>query len=120
MEKDLMRRIEKCFGEQIKTGIEVVAINGLVKGHPDFTFDNYPADCKSVLMDDWLPKENKVSRKIFWQMQGYMFYMKKDKALLIYESRESGKIIEIWLRANQSIQNQIEEKILQIKNILTK
>lgn len=114
MERDLMERIKAVWGARIKTDIEVSAFDGLVKGHPDFTFDDYPSDCKSVLMDDWFPKDGKLPRRIYWQMQAYMKYSGKDKALVIFESRESGKLIDYWVRANWNIQKEIDEKLQQI------
>jgi len=114
MEKDLMQRIKSVFGARIKTETEIAAFDGLVKGHPDFTFNDYPSDCKSVLMDDWFPKDGKLPRRIYWQMQAYMKYSGKDKALVIFESRESGKLIDYWVRANWNIQNEIEQKLQQI------
>jgi hypothetical protein len=118
MEADLLKRITLAFGARISTGIEITLHNGLVKGHPDFTFDRYPGDCKSVLMDDWLPQGKNLSRKIYWQMQAYMRFTGQDKAIVIYESRESGKIEDYWLRANISVQKEIDEKIKAILNIL--
>ena len=47
-------------------------------------------------------------------MQAYMKYSGKDKALVIFESRESGKLIDYWVRANWNIQNEIDEKLQQI------
>jgi hypothetical protein len=111
MEADMKRRIKSIFGERVDFDFEISAHNGLVKGHPDFNFDRYPADCKSVLMDDWLPKDNKLPRKVYWQMQGYMLYMNKDKSLVVYESRESGLISDFWIRANANIQKEIKDKV---------
>lgn len=114
MEKDLMHRIKAVWGERIKTDIEISAFNGLVKGHPDFTFDDYPGDCKSVLMDDWIPKDGKLPRRIYWQMQAYMGYSGKNKSIVIFESRESGKLVDYWVRPNWTIQNEINEKLKQV------
>ncbi|WP_256013184.1 hypothetical protein [Desertivirga xinjiangensis] len=116
MEKDLLNRIQAVYGPRVKVDIELSAFDGLVKGHPDFTFDDYPGDCKSVLLDEWLPKDGKLPKKVYWQMQSYMKYAKKDKALVIYESRESGLIIDIWIKQNPNIQNAIHEKNKSVVN----
>jgi len=116
MEKDLKERLVNIYGNRISTTIEVVAFDGLVKGHPDFTFDSYPGDCKSVLMDEWLPKEHQLPRRVFWQMQGYMLYMSKPVAVVIYESRESGKIQDHWIKAHKPTQQLIDEKLTRIVN----
>lgn len=110
MERDLKQRIEKCFYGHVGPGGEVSAFNGLVQGHPDFLFDGYPADCKSVNLDEHLPVD-KLPRKVYWQMQGYMKYSETTKALVIYESRQSGFIRDFWIFANTSIQEQIDTKM---------
>lgn len=114
MEADLANRIKSVFGDRVVRGIEISAFDGLVKGHTDLMFDGYPADCKSVLMDEWLPKDGKLPRRIYWQMQGYMKYANKDRALVIFESRENGRLVDIWVRANQHIQSEIHDKLTEI------
>lgn len=109
MERDLMQRIIAVFGERIKTDVEYTAFDGLVQGHPDFEIDGLPGDCKSVLMDDWLPKE-KLPRRIYWQMQAYMLYSGKPRAVAIFESRESGKLVDFWIAENKKIQLEIDSK----------
>lgn len=106
IEKDLVGRIKKVFTNRITTGFEISEFDGLVKGHPDFCFDDLPGDCKSVPNDEHLPfaKEGKqIPRKVFWQMQGYLYYMKKPKGLLIYEVRDTGRIQDYWVYANPTI-----------------
>lgn len=111
MERDLKERIEKCFYGHVGPGGQVSAFNGIVLGHPDFLFDGYPADCKSVNLDDHLPVEGRLPRKVFYQMQGYMLYSNKERALVIYESRQSGFIRDFWIDANKAIQSQIDIKM---------
>lgn len=114
MEKDLKQRLialqDHCFTEHE----EITAFDGLVKGHPDLKIwlptERYPADCKSVPLDEHLP-ELKVPRKVFWQMNGYMLYAKVDRSVVIYESRETGKVRDYWLHANRTIQQEIEIKL---------
>jgi hypothetical protein len=118
MEKDLLLRMIKIYGERICIGHEIKLKDNLVQGHPDFTFDDYPGDCKSVLMDNWLPELWKIPKKAYWQMQAYMLYMKKEKALLIYETRETGLIKDYWIKENKSIQQEIEDKIEKIIDLL--
>ena len=42
MEEDLVMRIQKAFPEQLGFGGEITAFDGLVKGHPDFSFEDDP------------------------------------------------------------------------------
>jgi len=120
MEKDLLQRIVRIFDkDQILFKPEIVAFdNGQLKilGHPECLIDGWITDCKSVLKDEWLPENTRgISRKIFWQMQGYMRYntasTKTDYALVIFESRESGIIRDYWIKQNVKIQEEIEKKI---------
>lgn len=116
MEHDILNRLKKIYGDKIKTHIEYSL--GYVKGHPDFELEGIPGDCKSVLMDEWLPT-NHIPKKVYWQMQGYLYLSTKLKGFLIYESRENGilKVLEVF--KNDRIQNQIEQKINEISKILS-
>jgi len=117
MEHDLVKRIIAIYGDRIKTKSEISGFEGLVKGHPDFTFDDYPADCKSVLMDKWLP-DGRFPRKVYWQMQGYMKYSRQNKALVVYESRETGILKASWVFANIEIQNTINQKLIDVIKLI--
>lgn len=117
MEADLKARIKGAFPKSYSEGIEVSAFDGLVKGHPDFMFDGFPGDCKTVAIDDHLPN-GRVPRKVYFQMQGYMKYLNKPKALVIYESRASGKLFDFWIEANQSIQNEIHNKFAEVIRLI--
>ncbi len=117
MEADLKSRIKGAFPDRYSEGKEATAFNGLVKGHPDFMFDGFPSDCKSVALDDHLP-QGKVPRKVYWQMQGYMLYMNSPKSLVIYESRHTGKLLDFWIMANIKIQEEIHDKFTAVIKII--
>lgn len=108
-EHDMMNRIKATFGSRITQGGEISLYDGLVKGHPDFQFDAFPGDCKTVPLDEHLP-DGRMPNRVFWQMQGYMLYMDKNKALVIYESKATGKIRDFWVPSNRTIQSQINDK----------
>lgn len=113
MERDLVKRITDIFGGDIKLNYEISAFDGLVKGHPDFVMNGFPCEIKSVLKDDWIPKD-KLPQKVYWQVQGYMLYMGKEYALVVYESRESGLIKCFSVRENKNIQDIIAKKMRKI------
>lgn len=114
MEKDLKQRISKKFPHNVITTVEYEAFDGIVKGHPDFLFNGYPGDCKTVPLEEYLPEnERRLSRKIFYQMQTYMLYGKKDKALVIMEARDSGKLRDYWISANRNVMETIDHKYRQ-------
>ena len=113
MEADLKMRIKGAFPKRYSDGVEVSAFDGKVKGHPDFMFDGLPSDCKSVALDEYLP-QGRVPRKVYWQMQGYMLYLNQSNSLVIYESRATGKILDFWIPANLTIQEQIHDKFTEV------
>lgn len=116
MERDLLDRLCAVFPKQVVRGGEIIplAFGGLVKGHPDFWFEEFPGDCKSVPLDEHLPcpEEGRwmLPRRVFWQMQAYMLYAPADKALVVYESRETGLLKCFWAQPVRSIQHMIAQK----------
>lgn len=113
-ERDLMKRLNESCGEVVwhpEEDFEVVAFDGLVKGHVEALFDSYPCDGKTVPLDEHLPENvGRISRRIRFQMNAYMKYMGKDKGLLVYESRETGHLRDFWIFADTTIQSQIDSK----------
>lgn len=119
MEEDLKQRIIDVIGSDVKTDVEFSTPDGLFKCHPDLMIDDYPADCKSVLKDEWLPEDYfKVSRKIKYQMNAQMLLSVRTKSYLIYESRESGLIKVIEVYADEHIQYDIKNKMNVIRQLL--
>ena len=116
MEKDLKARVKAIFGDRIEFDPEISLFNAKVKGHPDLLFDGNPGDCKSVLKDDWIPEVGKLPRKVYFQLQAYMLYLKKDQAVVIYESRESGIIKVFIINKNCKVQNEIDQKVQELLN----
>jgi hypothetical protein len=111
MERDLVTRVKHVLGAADHP--EISAHNGIVRGHPDFIIEGCPGDCKSVPMDEHLPTDTfKLPRRVYWQAQAYMWYVSARKALIIYESRESGLIRDFWVQPNSNVQREIYEKYL--------
>jgi hypothetical protein len=108
MERDLRQRTSNAFPkEYVDFHPEISDFDGLVKGHPDFMWEGNPGDFKSVLKDEYLP-QGRLPRRVYWQMQAYMLYSKKQSALVIYESKESGLISDYFIRANDAIMIEID------------
>jgi len=110
MESDLRTRIMSCFHEECLLGYELKAFDGIVKGHPDLWIFNMPGDIKSVLMDEWMPKNGKLPKKVYWQMQAYMLFSNRNQSVVVYESRETGLINHFYLRENKIVQKEIYDK----------
>lgn len=119
--KDRLRQVCDIHGLHFQENVEISAYDGLVKGHPDFKIDGYLGDIKSLPLDAHIPKRpSEVSRKVFFQIQAYLLYSGEQQAVVLYESRETGWIGEIWLKADpHGIQRQIrlkyEEVVKQVK-----
>lgn len=113
MEDDLKARCKKVFGNDFFDYGEISAFNGIVKGHPDFKYQGLPGDIKTVALDEYLPTQ-KLPRRVYYQMQGYMLYSNTHKSLVIYESRATGKIVDFWVYPNASIQKEINDKFEQV------
>jgi hypothetical protein len=121
MEKDLLRRLQSIYGDNLRVDVEITSCSKMVQGHPDFALYDFPGDCKSVLKDEWLPVNNRLPNKVYYQLQAYMLYSSINKAVIIYESRESGLLWSAWIPKNEAVQKIIYDKIndvlLKIKNI---
>lgn len=114
MQKDLINRITAVFGDDITTDAEISAFNGIVRGPPDFMYNHpeyhgIPGDVKSVAMDAWLPQD-KVPYRVFCQMQAYMLYSATAHAMVIYESRETGKLVQYNITQSRKVQTEIDDK----------
>lgn len=121
IERDMISRLRACFPEKIELDAEIKAFNDLVQGHPDFLFDGLPGDIKSIPLDEHFPfsaPNKRIPARVYWQMQGYMLYMRKEKALVVYESRESGFIRDFWISSNPAIQRKIDDKFKEAVNAI--
>ena len=126
MEKDLIRRLQIIYPNSvstedltIKTGILVESNPSLIgEGHPDYWFEGYPGEIKSVLKDSWLP-DHRIPTKHYWQMQAYMLYSGKEKGVLVYESRESGLIRVKIFNSEERTQNTIHQKYIDAAKLIT-
>jgi hypothetical protein len=117
MERDLVTRCRAIWKNRI-TFRELEAYNGWVKGNPDFFFDESPCDCKSVLLDTHIPARNKIPQRSYWQMQAYLLFSQVNRGFLIYESRETGKIVVHTVYENSNIQAEIKLKLQRIVETL--
>lgn len=118
MEKDMLKRMKEIYSDELRTGFEISIENGLFKGHPDFVLWDDPGDVKSVLLDEYLPWDNHVSPKNYYQIQAYMLFMNREKGYLLYESRESGLILALSFAPNLKVQDNIKQKIEEVKLLL--
>jgi hypothetical protein len=120
MEQDMKLRIaEALHGVPVSFHNEFGTDDKLFLCHPDLMINGIPADCKSVLKDDWIPQvEQNISKKIRWQMNAQMLMSHTDRCLVIYESRESGLIKVFELKPTRWILDAIAEKIAECRRLL--
>lgn len=122
MQRDLVNRIVAALPGRIDTE-KVCQLSELSKGHPDFFFLNddgvwIPGDCKSVLMDEWIPQNGRVSKKVYWQMQAYMLASNTHESVVVFESRESGLIKCVSVRADIKVMHEIKRKFQEAEQLI--
>lgn len=110
MERDLVRRLTVAFPNRIQPGGEVSGFGGRVLGHPDFHLDDIPGDCKSVNLDEHLPKRG-LPRRVEFQMNGYMYFGDKPRSYVVYESRQSGILRVYEVFPSSFIVTEIERRL---------
>jgi len=112
-EADLKNRLFRIYGDNFNPNPdEIVLYKGLVKGHPDGALNGHLIEIKSYALDRYLPDEQRIPKRIYWQVQAYLAFDEyKHPAFLICESRESGVIKVCEVKYNMSVIDQIQIKL---------
>jgi hypothetical protein len=118
MERAMIERLKKIEGFTFNHEVTVSQSKGLIKGHPDFKYFDVYGDIKSFALDNYMPVNGRVSRKIFFQANAYMLYSKTNKFIFICESRESGMIKVIEVFKSSLICDEIHWKVSEILKLL--
>ena len=74
---------------------EISLFDGLVKGHPDGGVCGSLLEIKSVQREDHFPKEGRIPRRVFWQVQAYLRYTGIRWCDVIYVARDTG-ILQVY------------------------
>lgn len=109
MEDDIVARL-KAVGDY-QPGIELSLYNGLVKGHTDGSINGELLEVKSVALAEHLPKDGRLPRRVYWQVQAYLFYGGFHRAQVVYVARENGQMVVIDCEANPAMGGKIAKKV---------
>ena len=115
IEDDLVRRISELYSFpdfKVERNKEIILFGGLVQGHMELTIDGIPIEVKSVPLDEHLPRG--VPRKVLWQVNAYEKYLPQNRAIVVYESRESGLLRTFDIMADKEFGERIEKKVEQL------
>lgn len=90
----------------------IILFDGQVQGHPDGIISGADfLEIKTVAMEEHFPENNIVSRRIFWQCQGYMHFGKRDLTHVVYLARSTGAIHAVGLRYQEKVGRELEAKV---------
>lgn len=77
----------------------------------DFMLHGHCGLYRTVTRDKSIPKPTNLSKPTYWHAQAAMMYSNSLAALVVYESRESGKTKVIHVKPNESVQYFIKQKV---------
>ncbi len=109
LEADLIRRLTAL--NLYKPAKEISLYDGLVRGHPDGIIDGDLLEIKTVAEEDHFPREGKLPRRVYWQVQAYLHFSKLRHAQIIYLARANGALKVIPIHYNPSLALDIVNKI---------
>lgn len=105
---------------------EISLFNGMVQGHTDGTISvtqgALPAvlEIKTVARMEYFPRDERLPRKVYWQIQAYMHYLQREEGIVIYLERANGdlRVYRVWknARIGQEIEEKVARVMLAVKN----
>lgn len=113
LEEDLVRRLD-AMGVYYP-GETISLHGGLVQGHTDGVIKpSALLEIKTVQREEWLPKDYRLPNRVYWQVQGYMTFLKRSIAFVVYLARDTGAICVVAVKYNPGIGRQVREKVERI------
>lgn len=86
--------------------------DGLVQGHTDGVIDGRDLlEIKTVSINEHLPPNKRIPKRVFWQVQAYLHYTKRRYAQIVYLARASGLVMVLGLKYREDIGGRIERKV---------
>jgi len=86
--------------------------DGLVQGHTDGVIRGVDVlEIKTVPLENFIPRPGKIPAKVYWQVQAYMRFTRRNFAQVIYLARDSGLTEVFSVRASEPIARKIELKL---------
>jgi hypothetical protein len=113
MEHILIGRL-KALG-LYRAGPAISLYGGMVQGHTDgLTPDGDLIEIKSVPGAQHLPVNGKLPRRVYWQVQAYLYFGRLRYAHVIYLARDTGALAVYGLRLSPEVGHEIEAKVARL------
>ena len=90
---------------------EISLFNGLVRGHPDGFVGPDLLEIKTLAKEEHIPTDNRVPRRIYWQVQAYLHYTEREQAQVLYLARYTGALAVIPVYYNPRVAGEIVAKL---------
>jgi len=93
---------------------EIVLFGGLVQGHTDGRIGEAVLEIKTLPMAAAFPKDDRLPRKHYQQVQAYMHFLKRTEAIMIYLERQNGDLRVYRIRYNERAGQEIQAKVTKL------
>jgi len=97
---------------------ETISLHGgLVQGHTDGSVSHNGQEPQEILeiktleRETWLPVNGLISRRVAWQVQAYMHYLKRRYTHIVYLARDTGAILCLGLKYDLVFGGKIQAKV---------
>ncbi len=103
-------------------GETISLVGGLVQGHTDGLIAGREIlEIKTLEKAQYFPGNGGPSRRITWQVQAYMHFLRRPWTHLVYLARDTGGIyclgLKYDLKMGQKVEHKINRLVLAIKNV---
>lgn len=96
---------------------EVITLaDGAMMGHTDGRIGDDVLEIKTVAVPEHFPMNGRLPTKVYTQVQGYMHYLRRSDAYVIYLARSNGEIRVYHVRYNPQKGQEIEAKVNRLVN----
>jgi hypothetical protein len=118
--------IERLKASGLYTPADPISLyDGLVQGHPDGFINSFVdhdlLEIKTVAEEQHFPKNGRVGRRIYRQVQAYLHYTKRKRAQVLYLARANGALAVVTLGYNPTVAFEIvgklEHLVQAVKNV---
>jgi hypothetical protein len=103
--------IERIRGMGLYLPGEAISLHdGMVQGNTDGRIGEDILEIKTVSYEAHFP-DGKLPRRVWWQTQAYMHYLRRRETIILYLSRADGKLRVYPVRYSDDYGERIEEKV---------
>lgn len=110
---DLEHKLIERLGDlgMYTPGETIELFNGLVQGHTDGRIGEALLEIKTLEREDWLPRDGRIPRRHYQQVQAYLHYTQREFAYMVYLARDHGCVTVEGIRRNATVGTSIAEKV---------